>query len=155
MAEWLVILVLVLLGIVLIIIEILFIPGTTKFGIAGILAFGAGIFYAFKYFGSQVGYLVLVFSILFTIGAIVYALRSNTWTRFSLKTTNEGKFNEGLTANLKIGDRGKTLSFLRPVGKAEFSGGVFEVTTTGSYVESGQTIEIIGIKSTKIIVKSI
>jgi membrane-bound ClpP family serine protease len=72
-----------------------------------------------------------------------------------LKSSIDSKVNEGITTSLHVGDEGKTVSTLRPVGKAEFKDGQFEVKTTGEYVETGMRIRITGIHSQQVTVEPI
>ena len=52
--EWLILVSLVLLGMVLVLVEILFIPGTTVVGILGIIVGIIGLIYAFMTFEYQI-----------------------------------------------------------------------------------------------------
>ena len=56
---------------------------------------------------------------------------------------------------LNIGDEGKTISTLRPIGKAEFNNKQFEVKTSGDYLDTGTPIRITKIHSNQIIVEPI
>ena len=56
-------------------------------------------------------------------------------------------------AVLNKGDEGITISTLRPIGKAEFRNGIFEVKTYGNYLEQGQKVRIIQVDASQIIVE--
>jgi len=75
------------------------------------------------------------------------------WTRFALKSSSDSKVNEGAMVDLKPGQEGVAMSTLRPVGKADLSGKIFEVRTNGEYIETGTRIRIIRIISNQIIVE--
>jgi membrane-bound ClpP family serine protease len=90
-----------------------------------------------------------------TLLTLVYSFRSNAWSKFSLKTSSDSKVNEGLMTSLIVGEEGKTISTLRPIGKAEFQSRQFEVKTTGDYLETGKRIRIIQIQSHQITVEPI
>ena len=155
MADWITVLALISLGIIFIIVEILFVPGTTIVGILGILSTLFGVYLSFVYYGSTVGTWLAAGSGVLFIGAIYIAFKQKTWDRFSLKDTMQGKFNEGLTSQLQIAQRGKALSSLRPFGKAEFGGKEFEVRTFGDYLDSGTEVEIARINGNTIYVQPI
>jgi membrane-bound ClpP family serine protease len=89
------------------------------------------------------------------VAGIYVAFKQKTWDRFSLKDTNKGRFNEGLTSKLQVAQRGIALSSLRPSGKAEFAGKEFEVRSLGDYVDSGTAVEIIKISGNTIYVQPI
>ncbi len=155
MADWVTVLVLIALGIIFIIVEILFVPGTTIVGILGILATLFGVYLSFVYFGATVGTWLAAGSGIVFVVSIYIAFKQKTWDRFSLKDTMKGKFNEGLTSTLQVAQRGVALSSLRPFGKAEFAGKEFEVRSFGDYVDSGTSVEIIKINGNTIYVQPI
>lgn len=152
---WIIIVALLAIGLALIIAEIIFIPGTTLVGVLGLVFAVAGIVISYQHFGSEVGLYILIRMGLITAGTIYYSLRSGIWSKFSLKTSHKAKVNEGLVAELMIGDEGKTLSTLRPVGKARFKEQEYEVKTLGDYVDHGMPIRIKLIMSNQIIVEPI
>jgi membrane-bound ClpP family serine protease len=152
---WIIIAALLAIGLALIIIEIVFIPGTTVVGILGFVFAITGIVISYKHFGSDIGFYILIGTLVISASALYYSFRSGAWTRFSLKSSSQGKVNEGLTASINIGDEGTALSTLRPVGKAEFGKSQFEVKTLGSYVDTGSRVRIKTIISNQIIVEPI
>lgn len=152
---WIIIIALLAIGLALVIAELVFIPGTTIVGVLGLVFSIAGIVICYKHFGSDTGFYILMGMLLTTALAIVYSFRSNSWSKFSLKTSMNSRVNEGMLAALNVGDQGKTISTLRPFGKAEFGLAQFEVKTMGDYIEPGQSIRIKQINSHQIIVEPI
>ena len=155
MSEWFTIIVLILAGIGLVITEIILIPGTTLFGILGFVMYGIGLYLGFDYFGEPMGWYILSGAILLLGLSLYFSFRSGAWKLFALKDTIDSKVNEGLTNELTIGDQGKAMSALRPMGKADFDGKEFEVKSLGNYVETGALVEIIKIDANTIFVKEI
>ena len=155
MADWIVVLSLITLGIIFIIVEILFVPGTTIVGILGIISTILGVYLSFVYFGTTIGVWFAAGSGILFVGGIYIGFKQKTWDKFSLKSTMTGKFNEGLTSALQVAERGIALSTLRPFGKAEFAGKTFEVRSMGDYVDSGTSVEIVKINGNTIYVKPI
>lgn len=146
---------LIAIGLSLIIVELIFIPGTTVVGILGVVACAFGIVFAYQNFGSETGFYVLMGTIVLALVALVYSLRSRAWSRFSLKTSIDSRVNENLLASLKPGDEGVTISTLRPVGKALFNDQPFEVKSNGEYVEAGTKVRIREINTNQILVEPI
>lgn len=155
MGDWVSILVLVLVGLVLIYLELIFVPGTTILGLIGVVLSGIGVFIAFDKYGSTTGSLVLTGALVTSVLALVYSFRQRSWDRFSLKNTNKAKVNAGYTKGLKIDMEGETLSDLKPIGKAEFDNKSYEVTSHGHLIEAGSHIKITKISGNKIIVESV
>lgn len=153
MLEWIVVIFLILFGLSLIVAEVIFVPGTTFVGILGFVLTGVGIYQGFSSFGSTTGYWLLGLSSVAGLAAIIYGLRSNSWSRFSLESSNKSRFNEEFEHQLTVGKVGKTVSELRPQGKAEFDGTVYEVRSQGQYMSSGIEVRISKIQSHTIYVE--
>jgi len=155
MGDWMSIVLLVIVGLILIYLELVFVPGTTVLGIIGLVLTGIGVAITFEKYGTQAGALVLVASLVTSIVALVWSFRKNSWNKYSLKTTNKAKVNANYTDGLQIEMRGEATSDLKPIGKAEFNNKVYEVTSHGHLIESGEKIKIIKLTGNKIIVESI
>lgn len=153
--EWITIIALVVFGLVLIIVEVIFVPGTTFVGIVGFGVAGFGVWQSFISFGTETGLIVLTVSSLLAVGAIFYSFKAGVWKRFALNDRNKAQNNDGIKHSLQEGEMGITLSALRPIGKAEFSEKVFEVKTNGNYVDTGTKIKIVKILDQSIIVDPI
>jgi membrane-bound ClpP family serine protease len=155
MMEWLIVAALIISGILIILIEIIFVPGTTVVGIAGFIIGCYGIYSSYGYFGETTGHIVLVISLVAMASAIVIAFKSNAWDRFSLHSTMEGKVNDDFKVALEVGAEGDSISSLRPMGKALFNEKEVEVATLGEYVRESQPVRIIKIIDNKIYVELI
>ena len=155
MITWLVIIGLILFGLGLIIIEVIFVPGTTIVGILGIILAGVGIYLSFTNFGNNVGTMVLVGTAIIALIALVTSFRTGVWKKFALKDQISSKFNEHIEIAMHEGDEGVALSSLKPIGKAEINEKVFEVKTNGNYVDAGEKVKVIKIDKNKIIVEPI
>ena len=155
MEGWITIIVLVLIGLTLMYLELIFVPGTTILGLLGLVLSGIGIYVAYVRHGSAVGTLVLGSSLLVTIAGLVYSFRAGTWRKLSLKQKNEFRVNEDYTKGLHIGMSGVAISDLKPIGKAEFSDIAYEVATQGNLISSGTAVKIMKLSGNKIIVTSI
>lgn len=155
MIIWVVIIGLILFGLGLIIVEVIFVPGTTIVGILGIILAGFGVYLSFTNFGNNVGTIVLVGTGIIATLALVISFRKGVWKKFALKDQISSKFNEHIEISTQEGDEGVALSSLRPFGKAEIKERVFEVKTNGNYVDAGEKIKVIKIDKNKIIVEPI
>ena len=153
MIEWLAVLLLIGIGIILIGIELIFVPGTTIVGLIGLGSMAVGIILGFQYFGTNTGWAILGLSTVIGFGIIIYGLRSGAWDRFALKRSIDAKVNQEYPMDLQIGQVGETISALRPVGKAEFETRVFEVKSFGNYITQGKKIRIVRIDNKKIYVE--
>lgn len=155
MIMWIVIIALLLIGLGLIIVELVFIPGTTVVGLLGLIFTAVGVAISYQHFGSDIGFYILMGTLVTTLVGLFFSFRTGAWTRFALKTSIDSKVNEGMTDALHVGDEGVTLSTLRPVGKADFNAQTIEVKTSGQYIEQGQRIKIVQIENNQILVEPI
>jgi len=149
------IIIIVLLGLILILAEVFFIPGTTVVGIAGGIIMAAGIYLSYKYLGNTQGTIILASSISISGFLLYLSFKMRVWEKFSIKTEITGKVNTIEGKGLKAGDEGKARSAIRPMGAAEFNGLIVEVSSLGGFIDAGTKIKIIKISKSKIFVKSI
>jgi len=153
--DWLTIIGLILFGTFLLIAEIIFVPGTTIVGILGFIFSVYGIYLGYDYFGATTGTTILIGTMIANVAALIFAFKGKSWERFSLKNANTSKFNEEFQLELHIGDKGTTLSSLKPVGKALFSEKEIEVRSNGGFINENIEIEILRIESSKIFVQPV
>jgi membrane-bound ClpP family serine protease len=155
MVEWFIVLGLVLFGLILIIIEVVFIPGTTIVGILGCIFGLGGLYLGFEYFGNTTGSILSVVALIVGISAVVVSLKNGVWERFSLKSTMEGRVNGEAALTAKVGDIGTAISTIKPIGNGLFDEKIFEVRSTGDYIAANTKIQISKIVDSKIFVESI
>ncbi len=153
--DWVLIIGFIVLGITLIIIEIVFVPGTTIVGIGGLACMGYGIYVAFTRFGTSAGVITIIITVVFCVSALIYSLKTRSWEKFSLKSSIDSKFNEEFEQDLQVGEIGESISSLKPIGKALFNEQEVEVRSMGGYVREKSKVRIIKIEQTKIFVEPI
>ena len=151
MWDWILILSLLFAGLGLIIIEIIFVPGTTIVGLFGCAFAITAIFSGYKIFGSLTGHYIFSGTFAVFVLAIYLSFRSDAWTRFANKAIHSSKVNDGLIIEIKVGMEGKAVSDLKLVGKAELGKGIYEVTAT-NWVDSGTLLKVVRIQHNKIFV---
>lgn len=149
---WLIILLLILGGLVLLIIELLVIPGTTVVGIIGFILMAVGVWQAYIVYDSFMGTLVLLATLLISFGGFYLSLRTNTWKKVGLNKSIVSKVNTD-SQKLQIGDVGTTTSRLNPMGKAFINNDFYEVSTNGDFVDNDEEIKIVAIDGNKVFVE--
>jgi membrane-bound ClpP family serine protease len=147
------IIVLILVGLVLIFAEILLIPGIGIAGILGLLSMGGSCFYAFNQLGTNAGVIVTVVNAVLIVALTVWVLRAKTWKRFTLNTNIESKAIDLFEEKLAVGDRGKTLSRLAPMGTAKIRDEIYEVKALEGMIDSGVEVEVVLIEDNRVYVK--
>lgn len=143
---------LILVGIILILVEILLIPGIGIAGILGLTSICGSAYYAFAHLGPWTGVIVTVVNIALLAVLIFYALRGKTWKRLELDTVIDKHIEEEEVA---VGDRGIAATRLGPIGTARINDKSYEVTSLEGMIDAGTRVEIVHIENNKIYVKPV
>ena len=144
--------ILILFGILLLILEILVLPGLVA-GIFGVVLMVAGILWTYRSYGSFAGNLTLLGTALLSGISVYYALRSKAWERFGLKGQLEGKTPSNLELPVQEGDELTAVSALRPMGTVLVGDQRVEAQTNGELVPAGSMVVVLKVLSNKLIVK--
>ncbi len=142
---------LILVGLVLMFAEIMLIPGVGVAGVLGLLSMGGSCFYAFREMGAAAGGIVTTVNVVLLVIMLVYVLRAKTWKRMSLETNIDSKAVENVT--VAVGDRGKTVTRLAPMGSARFENYIVEVKALEGMLDPETPVEVVLIEDNKIYVK--
>lgn len=144
---------LIALGLILLLLEVFVIPGTSVFGIVGGVLVIFSIWQAYKVFGSDKGNIIVLVTAALIVATLVVAFKSNTWKRMMLNTNVEGRVNVIEENKLHVGDTGKTISRISPAGTAIFDKELYEVHTQGDFIDQETEIIISKLEDNKIFVK--
>ncbi len=150
--EWIIVLMLVVIGFVLLILEFLVLPGVNVAGIIGFACVCFGVYLGYKFFGTKAGHFILLAT---AVGGFVvtwYALRTQTWKRLSLNSSIDSTV-EGVDESVKVGDCGICLGRLAPMGKVKVGDTVVEALSQSGYIDSHAEVEVVKVNKDKIIVK--
>jgi membrane-bound ClpP family serine protease len=149
------IILLILLGLLLLLIEFAVIPGVTIAGIGGAALLITSVYIAFTGIGKIAGFITLAVVLIASPIMIYYFFKSRAGKKMILDSEIEGKIENFNPENLKVGDIGKTIGRLAPMGKIKVNGEVVEAQSTGVFIDHQTEIRIIKIKSNQIIVEPI
>lgn len=153
--EWLAVIGLLFLGLALLWIEVLLVPGTTLVGLLGLAIWMLGLFLGFAYFGAVGGFWLLAISSLLGVGGVLYGFKVGAWRRFSLRSTHQTRVlrtRDIARAELQVGARGKCRSALRPIGQVAFGTHIVEARTDSGYLPEETEVSITRIEETAIYV---
>jgi len=165
LANWIEI-ILFILAIILIFLEIFVIPGFGIVGISGGILLLVSIFLALVKHPLQTppieifrAFQIIVYSFFATLTVIILSInllpQTSLWKKIILqqKESREEGYLIDLTEKDLIGKIGKTITPLRPTGKAEISGKIWDVISDGDFIEEGKEIKVVSIEGNKIMVK--
>ncbi|MCM8795915.1 MAG: ATP-dependent Clp protease proteolytic subunit [Candidatus Omnitrophica bacterium] len=154
------------LGIVLLLLEIFVIPGFGLAGISGIGCILLGIYLSLIKHPLTTSRLQVnraLYTLSFVLLAVMVIIiitwrflpKTGLWKRIVLNFSESKKegFNAGSSREGLLGKTGKTLSSLRPSGRAEIEGETFDVISEGKFIEEGKVIKVIKVEGNKIVVK--
>jgi len=144
---------LILLGLILILLELLVIPGTTIVGIAGGVLIFISIWQAYSIYGSGKGHIIVLGTIVLTGISLFITFKSGTWKRMTLSTNVDGRVNIIEENKLHVGDLGKAISRISPAGTALFDNELYEVHTNGDFIDQETDLIISKLEDNKIYVK--
>ncbi|MCD6121934.1 MAG: nodulation protein NfeD [Spirochaetales bacterium] len=166
-------LLLFILGVVLLIVEIFLIPGFGITGITGIILMVTAlilsrqgfIFPSFEWqwdifkqnllvVGGSVGGAFIILAALMPI-----LPKSRLFNRLVLETGEKAE--KGFTVqtedvqSIAAGEKGRVVTTLRPVGKAEINGRVYVVQAEADFINRGSDVEVVEIAGNKIVVRKL
>jgi membrane-bound serine protease (ClpP class) len=158
-------------GLVLLIVEIFVIPGFGVAGILGIICIITGLAFSmvynpdfdFTFTGGENlirAFLVVIISGVLSIVVSLYfgakLLSSSAFDHIVLKseqTTSQGYSGAYLNYNTMVGRTGKALTMLRPSGKVEIEGDIYDATALTGFIEKGEAIKVLKYETTQLVVK--
>ena len=144
---------LIFIGLVMVILEVFFLPGITIAGISAVLFFVGAVFYAFMPLGEFAGYITIAVSVIVTIVGIVIFIRSRSLDRMALKTTIDSVAPTLVSDQIKVGDEGVTLSRLNPMGSVLINDVTVEARTREDFIDEDTPVVVEKVDRTTVIVQ--
>ncbi len=152
MLDLLAITLLIALALVLIILEIFFLPGISIAGICSILFYGGGIYYAYSIYGSTGATITFAVATIATGVAIYIFIRSRALQHMSLQTEVDSVVPTSIPADVQVGDMGRTISRLNPMGQILVGAHTLEARAENELIDEDCSVKIIRIEHTVVIV---
>jgi membrane-bound serine protease (ClpP class) len=160
------------LGIVLLAVELFVIPGFGIFGVLGIVFILGGLVLgmlpnqnfnfdfvpASQLFGAL---LTVILAALASVGLVFWLTpKVNQWGAFSkitLATTQERSdgYTSSFYANTLLGKEGIVHSRLRPSGRVEIDGEIYDASSRGDFIDQGEKIVVVSTEGTSLKVKKL
>lgn len=151
---------LLILGVILLVLEIFVIPGFGICGGIGILGILASLVLAAPNPIAAIWSLLIALVI---AGVLIYVTLKNKKTRklwnkliLSQKLDGESGFDSADVSLVRfLGQRGRSLTALRPAGTAWINGEKVDVVTQGEFIDPGQPVEVILVEGVRVVVRSV
>ncbi|MCR5351429.1 MAG: nodulation efficiency protein D (NfeD) [Bacteroidales bacterium] len=152
---WWIVVTLLVLGIILMLVEMLLVPGVGVAGFLSLGTLGAACWYAFAEISTAAGWWTTLVAVLLLGSMLFFALRAKTWSRFELKTEVTSKVGTE-ASHVHVGDRGIAYTRLAPMGTGRFGTVSCEVKShDNTMVAAGTPVEVIAIEENRPVVKPI
>ena len=152
--NWTLIIITIIIGLVLLTLEIVAVPGAIV-GICGAGLMIYAIWQTFVIYGAKEGTIVLLATIAACIILLVIFMKTKTWKRFSIKEESDSKVNQVDKSTIEVGAQGVTIARLAPTGKALINGEQVEVHSVNKFIDQDKKIEVIAIEGYRIDVKEV
>jgi membrane-bound ClpP family serine protease len=146
---------LIILGVILLIVEFMLIPGLSIAGVGCFLSFAAAVFFSFKFFGVFGGLVCTVAILVLVPLQLYYLFKSRAMKKMMLNSEIEGKAKTFDENQIKAEDKGITLGRLAPGGKIKINGITAPARSTGSYIDPNTEVVVVKIEGNIVIVKPI
>ena len=146
------IILLIIIGLGLLMLEILFVPGMVL-GFISVILMIVGIIFSFKDYGTTTGIVVLSGTTIASIASVYWAFNSGIWKKMGVQSHIDGKANVLEEGAVNAGDTGKTISRLNPMGKAFINNLQVEVHAQDDFIDQDKEISVVKIQQNKIFVK--
>lgn len=151
----LIILFLIFLGVLLLLLEFVVVPGITIAGIGGVVLLGASVYLAFDAYGVLAGIISLAFVIIFVPILVYQIFQSRMGQRMLLNSEIDSHVDKIDDQLIHIGDEGITLGRLAPTGKVKINNLSMEAKSATGFVDQNVKIRVIEVLKTQVIVEPI
>ncbi|MBE6632120.1 MAG: hypothetical protein E7623_05400 [Ruminococcaceae bacterium] len=143
-------------GVLLLALELIT-PGTGAFGIIGVIVLLVNIFVTAETFMQGIlmfGMVTAIILVMFVLGLVLVSKGIiPSFLVLKNSTQKEDGFSASESYDGLFGKCGKSLTDLRPSGKADIEGSVYDVVSAGEYVEADTEIQVFEVSGNRIVVK--
>lgn len=147
------ILLLIVVSALLLVVELVLLPGITVAGLMSMAADCAAAYLAYLYHGYTGLIAAVIGIIVCSVIATTLSLRRRTWRMLSLESEIDGQSQSSPQDELRVGQRGTSVSRLAPGGKVRFGDTLFEARAREGLIAPGVEVEVTGFDNFTVIVK--
>ena len=148
---------LIVVGLLLLLVETLLIPGFAVTGILGLCSLAAACYLAFTTIGNTAGIIITIICILLAAALLVWVMRSSTWKKATLNTKIDSKVDVNADQKtVTVGSKGVAITRLAPMGMVRFEDGTkAEVSSADGFLDQGTEVIVTNLEEEKIFVKKL
>lgn len=153
--EYVITALIVLVATLLLVVEVMLIPGFGFTGILGAATMIGAVAYSFFVIGSLAGWITLLVTIAICVALFVWALYGKSLDKVALKKKIESTVKEDELTRFSVGDKGVSRTRLALIGEAEINGLIVEVKSESGLIDEGRPVEIVRISGDTVFVRNI
>lgn len=144
---------LIIVGLLFLFFEIFFVPGTTLVGILGMAIASFGIYRLFNDHSAVAGAIGLGITVFGFLTLLGIGFRQSSWEQYAIEDSLQGRTNVITEEAVKVGDKGKALSAIKPAGKARINDDNFEVQAYSDFIDDGELVAVTKVQGKTIYVQ--
>ena len=148
-----VIVALIILGILLLLVEFLVVPGITVAGVVGTVLIIGGVAAGYYFHATPPGHYIMLSTFGLILLVFITAFKTKTWQKLGLKTSIDSHVETAGSEKFKVGDEGKSISRLAPIGKVMINEVIVEARSMGGYIDPDKDIIIVRTEKNKLFVE--
>ena len=111
------------------------------------------VIYAFTQIGTTAGAIVTAVNVVLVVALTIWVLRAKTWKKLTLETNIESKAVPSESTVVSVGDVGRTVTRLAPMGTVRFGQNAVEVKALEGLINPDVEVAVILIEDTRSYVK--
>lgn len=138
---------------VLLVVEVLLIPGFGFTGFMGAISMIGAVAYSFFIIGSLAGWITLLIACVICLSLFLWALYGNSLDKVALKKNIDSTVKEDEISKFSVGDKGVARTRLALIGEAEINGLIVEVKSESGFVDEGENVEVVRVSGDTVYVK--
>ena len=145
---------LMFLGVALLAVEVLLVPGVGLVGFLGLLGMAGSVWVAYAQLGATYGGLALAASAVSTGLAFWLLPKTQVAKSMVLDAATTAKVGDPTLLAL-VGKEGAAVTTLRPAGSIDIDGRIVDVVSDGDYVERGAKVRVTEVKGQRVVVMEV
>lgn len=146
---------LVISALLLLLVELFVIPGSSLAAILSAVCLAWAVAYAFINIGSMAGIITLIIALILGFCVLSVFMRSKTLDKVALKEDISATVDRSAAEQIRVGDKGVAITRLALIGNADINGHVVEVRSASGFLNEKTPVEVIRISDNEIVVQEI
>lgn len=144
---------LVISALLLLLVELFIIPGSSLAAFLSAVCLVWAVAYAFVNISATAGIITLVIALILGFFVLSVLMRSKTLDKVALKEDVAATVDRSAAEQVQVGDKGHAITRLALIGNASINGHVVEVRSADGFLNEKTPVEVIRITDNEIVVK--